>query len=160
VGENRPALIPLIGVLPNPVECPPGVWHHMVILPKPVTNHPILMHATSVDVECDLFSVCVCVCVCLRMRVFLTLCYCALLVLCALCVCLLPGFDLVHCDEPGVPSYGYKVQDDGHYAGTVVLYACNPGYSLHGSGTLTCLSGDRRVWDMPLPSCLGACPAI
>nr|XP_043886771.1 CUB and sushi domain-containing protein 1-like [Solea senegalensis] len=67
------------------------------------------------------------------------------------------SFDLVHCEEPGVPSYGYKIQDDGHYANTFVLYSCNPGYSLHGSSTLTCLSGDRRVWDKPLPSCLAEC---
>uniref|UniRef100_A0A8C5D1X9 CUB and Sushi multiple domains 1 n=1 Tax=Gouania willdenowi TaxID=441366 RepID=A0A8C5D1X9_GOUWI len=67
------------------------------------------------------------------------------------------SFDLVHCEEPGVPSYGYKIQDDGHYANTFVLYSCNPGYSLHGSSTLTCLSGDRRVWDKPLPSCTAEC---
>ncbi len=81
---------------------------------------------------------CVCVCGCVP-----------------LCVCLFLGFDLVRCEEPGVPSYGYKIQDDGHYANTFVLYSCNPGYSLHGSSTLTCLSGDRRVWDKPLPSCIG-----
>uniref|UniRef100_A0A8C4F2R8 CUB and sushi domain-containing protein 1 n=1 Tax=Dicentrarchus labrax TaxID=13489 RepID=A0A8C4F2R8_DICLA len=67
------------------------------------------------------------------------------------------SFDLVRCEEPGVPSYGYKIQDDGHYANTFVLYSCNPGYSLHGSSTLTCLSGDRRVWDKPLPSCIAEC---
>ncbi|XP_030270316.1 CUB and sushi domain-containing protein 1-like isoform X1 [Sparus aurata] len=67
------------------------------------------------------------------------------------------SFDLVRCEEPGVPSYGYKIQDDGHYANTFVLYSCNPGYSLHGSSTLTCLSGDRRVWDKALPSCIAEC---
>uniref|UniRef100_A0A672FLN5 CUB and Sushi multiple domains 1 n=1 Tax=Salarias fasciatus TaxID=181472 RepID=A0A672FLN5_SALFA len=67
------------------------------------------------------------------------------------------SFDLVRCEEPGIPSYGYKIQDDGHYANTFVLYSCNPGYSLHGSSTLTCLSGDRRVWDKPLPSCIAEC---
>ncbi|KAI4829824.1 hypothetical protein KUCAC02_001489, partial [Chaenocephalus aceratus] len=67
------------------------------------------------------------------------------------------SFDLVRCEEPGVPSYGYKTQDDGHYANTFVLYSCNPGYSLYGTGTLTCLSGDRRVWDKPLPSCNAEC---
>ncbi|KAM7406247.1 hypothetical protein PAMP_000635 [Pampus punctatissimus] len=67
------------------------------------------------------------------------------------------SFDLIRCEEPGVPSYGYKIQDDGHYANTFVLYSCNPGYSLHGSSTLTCLSGDRRVWDKPLPSCIAEC---
>ncbi|XP_077568652.1 CUB and sushi domain-containing protein 1-like isoform X2 [Stigmatopora nigra] len=67
------------------------------------------------------------------------------------------SFDLVRCEEPGVPSYGFKIQDDGHFASTFVLYSCNPGYSLHGSSTLTCLSGDRRVWDKPLPSCIAEC---
>ncbi|CAB1338539.1 unnamed protein product, partial [Coregonus sp. 'balchen'] len=52
------------------------------------------------------------------------------------------SFDLVKCDEPGTPNYGYKIQDDGHFANTFVLYSCNPGYTLHGSSTLTCLSGD------------------
>eukprot|EP00063_Salmo_salar_P060825 XP_014035660.1 PREDICTED: CUB and sushi domain-containing protein 1-like isoform X3 [Salmo salar] len=67
------------------------------------------------------------------------------------------SFDLVKCEEPGTPNYGYKIQDDGHFANTFVLYSCNPGYTLHGSSTLTCLSGDRRVWDKPLPSCLAEC---
>ncbi|XP_068442403.1 CUB and sushi domain-containing protein 1a isoform X2 [Clinocottus analis] len=67
------------------------------------------------------------------------------------------SFDLVRCEEPGVPSYGYKIQDDGHYANTFVLYSCNPGYSLYGTSTLTCLSGDRRAWDKPLPSCIAEC---
>ncbi|CAG05694.1 unnamed protein product [Tetraodon nigroviridis] len=67
------------------------------------------------------------------------------------------SFDLVRCEEPGIPSYGYKIQDDGHFANTHVLYSCNPGYSLHGSSTLTCLSGDRRVWNKPLPSCIAEC---
>uniref|UniRef100_A0A673IHF6 CUB and Sushi multiple domains 1 n=1 Tax=Sinocyclocheilus rhinocerous TaxID=307959 RepID=A0A673IHF6_9TELE len=64
------------------------------------------------------------------------------------------SFDLVKCEEPGTPNYGYKIQDDGHFADTYVLYSCNPGYTLHGSSTLTCLSGDRRVWGKPLPSCI------
>ncbi|XP_035256647.1 CUB and sushi domain-containing protein 1a isoform X1 [Anguilla anguilla] len=67
------------------------------------------------------------------------------------------SFDLIKCEEPGIPNYGYKIQDDGHFANTFVLYSCNPGYTLHGSSTLTCLSGDRRVWDKPLPSCVAEC---
>uniref|UniRef100_A0A8B9R3A7 CUB and Sushi multiple domains 1 n=1 Tax=Astyanax mexicanus TaxID=7994 RepID=A0A8B9R3A7_ASTMX len=67
------------------------------------------------------------------------------------------SFDLVKCEEPGTPNYGYKIQDDGHFANTYVLYSCNPGYTLHGSSTLTCLSGDRRVWDKSLPSCVAEC---
>lgn len=68
---------------------------------------------------------------------------------------LLVGFDLVRCEDPGTPSYGYRVRDEGHFAGTQVLFSCSPGYAMHGSGSLTCLSGDRRVWDRPLPSCVG-----
>ena len=59
------------------------------------------------------------------------------------------------CEDPGIPNYGYRIRDDGHLTDTVVLYICNPGYALHGSSTLTCLSGDRRVWDKPMPSCVG-----
>ncbi|MGH0157496.1 UNVERIFIED_CONTAM: hypothetical protein FKN15_052472 [Acipenser sinensis] len=64
------------------------------------------------------------------------------------------SFDLVKCEEPGIPTYGYKIQDDGHFANTFVLYSCNPGYTMHGSSTLICLSGDRRVWDKPIPACV------
>ncbi|XP_034777574.2 CUB and sushi domain-containing protein 1-like [Acipenser ruthenus] len=67
------------------------------------------------------------------------------------------SFDLVKCEEPGIPTYGYKIQDDGHFANTLVLYSCNPGYTMHGSRTLICLSGDRRVWDKPIPACIAEC---
>ncbi|KAM4836887.1 CUB and sushi domain-containing protein 1 [Thomomys bottae] len=67
------------------------------------------------------------------------------------------SFDLVKCEDPGLPTYGYKVRDEGHFTDTVVVYSCNPGYAMHGSGTLTCLSGDRRVWDQPVPSCVAEC---
>ncbi|XP_034859738.1 CUB and sushi domain-containing protein 1 [Mirounga leonina] len=67
------------------------------------------------------------------------------------------SFDLVKCEDPGVPNYGYRIRDEGHFTDTVVLYSCNPGYAMHGSDTLTCLSGDRRVWDKPLPSCVAEC---
>ncbi|XP_073075332.1 CUB and sushi domain-containing protein 1 isoform X4 [Manis javanica] len=67
------------------------------------------------------------------------------------------SFDLVKCEDPGVPNYGYRIRDEGHFTDTVVLYSCNPGYAMHGSNSLTCLSGDRRVWDKPLPSCVAEC---
>ncbi|XP_032960426.1 CUB and sushi domain-containing protein 1 [Rhinolophus ferrumequinum] len=67
------------------------------------------------------------------------------------------SFDLVKCEDPGIPSYGYRVRDGGHFTDTTVLYSCNPGYSMHGGSTLTCLSGDRRVWDKPVPSCVAEC---
>lgn len=59
------------------------------------------------------------------------------------------------CEDPGIPSYGYKIRDEGHFVDTVILYSCNPGYTMHGSSIMTCLSGDRRVWDKPLPTCIG-----
>ncbi|XP_078301352.1 CUB and sushi domain-containing protein 1 isoform X1 [Panthera onca] len=67
------------------------------------------------------------------------------------------SFDLVKCEDPGIPNYGYRIRDEGHFTDTVVLYSCNPGYAMHGSNSLTCLSGDRRVWDKPLPSCVAEC---
>ncbi|KAM6149501.1 CUB and sushi domain-containing protein 1 [Erethizon dorsatum] len=67
------------------------------------------------------------------------------------------SFDLVKCEDPGSPNYGYRIRDEGHFTDTVVLYSCNPGYAMHGSSTLTCLSGDRRVWDKPVPSCVAEC---
>ncbi|XP_063297188.1 CUB and sushi domain-containing protein 1 [Pelobates fuscus] len=67
------------------------------------------------------------------------------------------SFDLVKCEDPGTPNYGYKIRDDGHYADTSILYSCNPGYTMHGNSILTCLSGDRRVWDKPLPTCNAEC---
>ncbi|KAM4694506.1 CUB and sushi domain-containing protein 1 [Discoglossus pictus] len=67
------------------------------------------------------------------------------------------SFDLVKCEDPGIPNYGYKIRDDGHFADTSILYSCNPGYTMHGNDTLTCLSGDRRVWDRPIPSCVAEC---
>uniref|UniRef100_A0A8C8Z1I0 CUB and Sushi multiple domains 1 n=1 Tax=Prolemur simus TaxID=1328070 RepID=A0A8C8Z1I0_PROSS len=67
------------------------------------------------------------------------------------------SFDLVKCEDPGIPSYGYRIRDEGHFTDTIVQYSCNPGYAMHGSNTLTCLSGDRRVWDKPLPSCVAEC---
>eukprot|EP00062_Callorhinchus_milii_P009370 gi/632953198/ref/XP_007892273.1/ PREDICTED: CUB and sushi domain-containing protein 1 [Callorhinchus milii] len=67
------------------------------------------------------------------------------------------SFDLVKCEDPGIPNYGYKIRDEGHFADTDIQYSCNPGYTLHGSSTLTCLSGDRRVWKNPLPLCIAEC---
>lgn len=61
----------------------------------------------------------------------------------------------MRCEDPGTPSYGYRVRDEGHFAGTTVQFGCSPGYALHGAGALTCLSGRRRVWDQPLPTCVG-----
>lgn len=66
------------------------------------------------------------------------------------------GFELSHCEDPGVPQFGYKISDQGHFAGSTIIYGCNPGYTLHGSSLLKCMTGERRAWDYPLPSCIGS----
>lgn len=65
------------------------------------------------------------------------------------------GFELIRCEDPGTPQFGYKVHDGGHFAGSSVTFSCDPGYSLRGSEELMCLSGERRTWDRPLPTCVG-----
>ncbi|TRY64583.1 hypothetical protein DNTS_003138 [Danionella cerebrum] len=73
------------------------------------------------------------------------------------CPTLILCFELSHCDEPGVPQFGSKVSDQGHFAGSVITYRCDPGYGLHGSSILRCMTGERRTWDHPLPSCIAEC---
>ncbi|GCB65123.1 hypothetical protein scyTo_0013419 [Scyliorhinus torazame] len=68
---------------------------------------------------------------------------------------LFSSFELIKCEDPGTPQFGYKIQDEGHFAGTTVVFDCNPGYTLRGHSMLTCLTGDRRAWDNMLPSCVG-----
>uniref|UniRef100_A0A8C5RRX8 CUB and Sushi multiple domains 3 n=1 Tax=Laticauda laticaudata TaxID=8630 RepID=A0A8C5RRX8_LATLA len=69
----------------------------------------------------------------------------------------LTSFELSHCEDPGVPQFGYKISDQGHFAGSTIIYGCNPGYTLHGSSLLKCMTGERRTWDYPLPSCIAEC---
>ncbi|KAJ6652285.1 hypothetical protein lerEdw1_012753 [Lerista edwardsae] len=65
-----------------------------------------------------------------------------------------PGFELIKCEDPGIPQFGYKVHDEGHFAGSSVSFNCDPGYTLRGSRVLVCLTGERRAWDQSLPSCV------
>uniref|UniRef100_A0A8I3RZ37 CUB and Sushi multiple domains 2 n=1 Tax=Canis lupus familiaris TaxID=9615 RepID=A0A8I3RZ37_CANLF len=67
------------------------------------------------------------------------------------------SFELIRCEDPGTPQFGYKVHDGGHFAGSSVSFSCDPGYSLRGSEELLCLSGERRTWDRPLPTCVAEC---
>uniref|UniRef100_H2TR21 CUB and Sushi multiple domains 3 n=1 Tax=Takifugu rubripes TaxID=31033 RepID=H2TR21_TAKRU len=67
------------------------------------------------------------------------------------------SFELSHCDDPGVPQFGFKVSDQGHFAGSAITFGCDLGYTLHGSGTLKCMTGERRAWDHSLPSCIAEC---
>uniref|UniRef100_A0A8C2Z0K3 CUB and Sushi multiple domains 3 n=1 Tax=Cyclopterus lumpus TaxID=8103 RepID=A0A8C2Z0K3_CYCLU len=67
------------------------------------------------------------------------------------------SFELSHCDDPGVPQFGFKVDDQGHFAGSAITFGCDQGYTLHGRGVLKCMTGDRRAWDNNLPSCIAEC---
>ncbi|XP_041962329.1 CUB and sushi domain-containing protein 3 isoform X2 [Alosa sapidissima] len=67
------------------------------------------------------------------------------------------SFELSHCDDPGVPQFGAKVSDQGHFAGSSITYSCDAGYRLHGSSILRCMTGERRTWDHQLPSCIAEC---
>uniref|UniRef100_A0A6Q2X998 CUB and Sushi multiple domains 2 n=1 Tax=Esox lucius TaxID=8010 RepID=A0A6Q2X998_ESOLU len=67
------------------------------------------------------------------------------------------SFELVKCEDPGIPQFGYKREDKGHFAGSTVSYSCDPGYTLKGPQVLTCLRGERRSWDSPLPLCIAEC---
>ncbi|XP_023614240.1 CUB and sushi domain-containing protein 2 [Myotis lucifugus] len=67
------------------------------------------------------------------------------------------SFELIKCEDPGTPQFGYKVHDGGQFAGSSVSFGCDPGYSLRGSEELLCLSGERRTWDRPLPTCVAEC---
>ncbi|KTG45688.1 hypothetical protein cypCar_00000684, partial [Cyprinus carpio] len=67
------------------------------------------------------------------------------------------SFELSHCEDPGVPQFGFKVNDQGHFSGSTITYKCDPGYTLHGSGVLKCMTGERRAWDNSLPSCIAEC---
>ncbi|CAH1273504.1 CSMD1 [Branchiostoma lanceolatum] len=62
----------------------------------------------------------------------------------------------LQCDDPGTPSYSSRVET-GLSAGDTITYTCNPGYTMHGSATITCLTGDRRVWDSAPPTCHAEC---
>ncbi|MEQ2217399.1 hypothetical protein XENOCAPTIV_008798 [Xenoophorus captivus] len=62
------------------------------------------------------------------------------------------GFEL---HFTSVPQFGYKQEDKGHFAGSTVSYSCDPGYTIKGPEVLTCLRGERRAWDSPLPLCVG-----
>lgn len=85
---------------------------------------------------------------------FVNVCIC--LILQPQCFISTTGFELSHCEDPGVPQFGYKISDQGHFAGSTIIYGCNPGYTLHGSSLLKCMTGERRAWDYPLPSCIGS----
>ncbi|XP_034142652.1 CUB and sushi domain-containing protein 3 [Esox lucius] len=67
------------------------------------------------------------------------------------------SFELSHCEDPGVPQFGFKASDQGHFAGSAITYGCDRGYTLHGNAILKCMTQERRAWDNQLPSCIAEC---
>ncbi|XP_066287699.1 CUB and sushi domain-containing protein 1-like [Branchiostoma lanceolatum] len=47
---------------------------------------------------------------------------------------------------------------NGTAVGDVVLYQCEPGFTVTGASSLTCLAGVPPTWDTSLPNCTATCP--
>uniref|UniRef100_A0ABM0MWM5 CUB and sushi domain-containing protein 2-like n=1 Tax=Saccoglossus kowalevskii TaxID=10224 RepID=A0ABM0MWM5_SACKO len=71
------------------------------------------------------------------------------------------------CPNPGVPENGQQIVDPGMDVGISrtfilndqVLFRCNDGYKLIGSGSITCTY--RRAWTGPTPTCVpNVCSSI
>ena len=61
-----------------------------------------------------------------------------------------------YCSKPTVPSNGYihKGYQKTYEVGSVVVYACKPGYELWGRSTITCKkSGHHEYWNSYPPQC-------
>ena len=62
----------------------------------------------------------------------------------------LPSCPPIHCGNPGMPANGQQISQNFTFNSTV-SYRCDPGYTLTGSATITCLS--TGFWDNIAPSC-------
>ncbi|XP_070549888.1 C4b-binding protein-like [Ptychodera flava] len=58
------------------------------------------------------------------------------------------------CGDPGTPTNGNQVGSPDYSAGSTVTFACDSDYSLIGSSSITCESGN---WSDPIPECLADC---
>ncbi|CAH1268732.1 CSMD1 [Branchiostoma lanceolatum] len=59
-------------------------------------------------------------------------------------------------DLPDVPNA--ERTGNGTTVGDVVLYRCEPGFTLTGASSLTCLAGVPPTWDTSPPNCTATCP--
>lgn len=66
------------------------------------------------------------------------------------------AFAAGHCYEPFV-KYGNLTSSDATWAvGTVVEFACDPGYTLEqGSVSIECMDPDNPQWNETEPACRG-----
>lgn len=65
-----------------------------------------------------------------------------------------PAYQLQSCPDPRPFRNGIVIGTD-FSVGMTVSFECQPGYSLIGEASLTCLHGISRNWNHPLPRCEG-----
>jgi len=63
------------------------------------------------------------------------------------------SFALSVCDFPPDIGNGTYTQSRGNSNGSVTTYACNPGWYLNGTATVTCW--DNGLWVGDIPNCFG-----
>lgn len=71
-----------------------------------------------------------------------------------MCVSFSPAYQLQSCPDPRPFRNGIVIGTD-FSVGMTVSFECQPGYSLIGEASLTCLHGISRNWNHPLPRCEG-----
>lgn len=70
------------------------------------------------------------------------------------CVSFSAAYQLQSCPDPRPFRNGIVIGTD-FSVGMTVSFECQPGYSLIGEASLTCLHGISRNWNHPLPRCEG-----
>lgn len=70
------------------------------------------------------------------------------------CASFSPAYQLQSCPDPRPFRNGIVIGTD-FSVGMTVSFECQPGYSLIGEASLTCLHGISRNWNHPLPRCEG-----
>lgn len=60
------------------------------------------------------------------------------------------------CEDPGIPSNGYRIGDSFN-VGDVIQFGCNEGYELIGEAYSTCQieAGKEVDWSTDTPVCVG-----
>lgn len=65
-----------------------------------------------------------------------------------------PAYELQRCPDPR-PFRNGQVMGTDFGVGMTIWFECQPGYTLLGQASLTCLHGISRNWNHPVPRCEG-----
>ncbi len=67
-----------------------------------------------------------------------------------------PRTSASQCSSVPEPRYGKRIGND-FGSGTVVLFECNPGYTLHGASAIRCeaVPSTLAQWNGTVPTCVG-----